>query len=192
MSCTSSQLSTPTAPFQTRTIDWVLRDNKIALNVVQTILSCPCSLKAPLALFSTLIASKILDWYQEISCSQGANNSNNGNTSTAETSGASTPFCVGSSLQGDGIADLPVSIGVYYLDSVDKRKIITQLMLNELAKVGKCIEMFGKRYCGKQRDREGMGTYIGSGMGTEELYLSLMEHLRARLRTTVREVTDDL
>ena len=164
-SCTS--VSSSLSPAPSPSIDSVLANNKVAMDNISTILDCPCSLNPHVALVLSLISSKILAWYQAIA--------RNG-SSPPPSSNAPLPC------YPETVMRMPITIGVFRLEGEDQGKMIAQLVLTELTKVGWLVDKFTKRYC-------------QGGIGAEEkgeLCLSLDSFLRARLKATIRTVMDDL
>ena len=162
-----SSISSSFSPAPSPSIDNVLTNNKAAIDHTLTILNCPCSLNPHIALLLTLIGSKILAWYQAIA--------RNGSSPSPSSNAPSPRF-------PETVMPMPITIGVFRLDGEDQSKMIAQLVLTELTKVGWLVDKFTKRYC-------------QGGVGTEEkgeLCLSLDSFLRARLKATIRTVTDDL
>ncbi|MCJ1470649.1 hypothetical protein MMC07_009295 [Pseudocyphellaria aurata] len=153
-SCTLVPLSSKPAP--SPSVDWVLKNNKIALCHVLDILDCPCSLNQHFALLLTLMSSKILAWYSAI-----LQNDSNSRPSTSEPS-PSFP---------EKVTHLPITIGAYRLSGEDHSKMIAQLVLTELKKVGWAVDRFHKRYC--------------QGGGKMDLVVTLESFLRASLRSTL-------
>lgn len=164
-SCTS--VSSSLSPAPAPSIDNVLANNKVAMDSISTVLDCPCSLNPHIALLLALTGSKILAWYQAI-----ARNGNNPSPS----SNAPLPC------YPETVMHMPITIGVFRLEGEDQGKMIAQLVLTELTKVGWLVDKFTKRYC-------------QGGIGAEEkgeLCGSLDSFLRARLKATVRTIMDDL
>lgn len=164
-SCTS--VSSSLSPAPAPSIDNVLANNKVALDSISTILDCPCSLNPHIALLLALTGSKILAWYQAI-----ARNGSN----PPPSSNAPLPC------YPETVMHMPITIGVFRLEGEDQGKMIAQLVLTELAKVGWLVDKFTQRYC-------------QGGIGAEEkgeLCRSLDSFLRARLKATIRTIMDDL
>ncbi|KAA6416114.1 MAG: hypothetical protein FRX48_00833 [Lasallia pustulata] len=164
-SCTS--VSSSFSPAASPSIDSVLANNKIAMDHISTILDCPCSLNPHIALLLSLLSSKILAWYQAIARNGG---------SPPPSSNAPLPC------YPETVMHMPITIGVFRLEGEDQGKMIAQLVLTELTKVGWLVDKFTKRYC-------------QGGIGAEEkgeLCLSLDSFLRARLEATIRTIMDDL
>lgn len=160
-SCTS--VSSSLSPAPSPSIDNVLANNKVAMDHISTILDCPCSLNPHIALLLALTSSKILAWYQAIA--------RNG-SSPAPSSNAPLPC------YPETVMHMPITIGVFRLEGEDQGKMIAQLVLTELTKVGWLVDKFSKRYC-------------QGGIGAEEkgeLCLSLDSFLRARLKATIRTI----
>lgn len=142
-------------PAPSPSVDWVLKNNKAAVTHVLDILDCPCSVNQHFALLLTLMSSKILAWYSAIL-------QNDGNSCSS----TSAP----SPLSPEKVTQLPITIGAYRLSGEDHSKIIAQLVLTELEKVGWAVDKFNKRYC--------------QGEGKMDLVVTLESFLRASLKAT--------
>ena len=192
--CRSFSGTTKSFPFQS--IDFILEENKAAIELVNSIIKCPCSLNPHLAMLITIILSKILDRYQEVSHSHNKNTTTTSFSDAEERVAELSPFPISrSSLYEETSAvDLPISIGIYRLGSQEKGKIITQLALSELSKVGKCLAAIKKRYHSSKGSEELGRNAIFEGMtlGMEELCPTLTVFLEGKLRAITRAVKNDL
>jgi hypothetical protein len=192
--CRSFSGTTKSFPFQS--IDFILEENKAAIELVNSIIKCPCSLNPHLAMLITIILSKILDRYQEVSHSHNQKTTTTSFSDAEERVAELSPFPISrSSLYEETSAvDLPISIGIYRLGSQEKGKIITQLALSELSKVGKCLAAIKKRYHSSKGSEELGRNAIFEGMtlGMEELCPTLTVFLEGKLRAITRAVKNDL
>lgn len=140
------------------TFDQVLMNNKIAIDHVYTLLNCPCPPDPHQALLCALLSSKVLAWYQAI----------------ARVRPSSSNPCA------EVVIDTPITFGAFQLDGEEEERMKAQLVLSELKKVAKLVEMFTERFCKAEeadRDPERDGA----------IYPALKAFLRSRLRTTVKE-----
>jgi len=119
-----------------------------------------------------------MECYQTISYSRNSRNINN---NTPHSSSSAQHL---SSFPSEKLTDLPITIGTYLLDGEDKNKMIAQLLLSELSKVGKLVESFASR-CNEQS-----GGAPNEAKG--ELCLTLTAFLRFRLRAAIGVVMEDL
>lgn len=160
-SCTLAPPSSKSAP--SPSVDWVLKNNKTAVTHVLNILDCPCSVNQHFALLLTLMSSKILAWYSAIL---------QDDSSSCSSTSAPSPF------SPEKVTHLPITIGAYRLSGEDHSKMIAQLVLTELKKVGWAVDKFTKRYCQGERK--------------VDLVFTLDSFLRASLRATTTLAADKL
>ncbi len=136
------------------TLDAVLSANKAAVENLSALLSCPCSANPH---FSTTIAfsiTKILSWYQAIA---------------GIAQGIVSPI----NTRMETFTPTPILLGDFKLEAEDEETFRTQIILSELRKVEKLIDVFSACYC--SASHEG----IDSGV-----YTSLEALLRTRVRDT--------
>lgn len=91
----------------------------------------------------------------------------------------------------ESVVLLPITIGAYQLDPGNRTRMIAQLVLTELVKMGRVIERFTHRYC-RGGSTATMLETLDDGSGKGQLYLALRLWLRARLNSTVRIATSQL
>lgn len=150
-------------PTPSPSVDWVLKNNKIAVSHVLDILDCPCSVSQHFALLLTLMSSKILAWYSAI-----LQNDSSSYPSTA----------MPSPCYPEKVTHSPITIGAYQLSGEHHSQMIAQLVLAELKKVGWAVDKFNKRYC--------------HGEGKTDLVDSLESFLRASLIATMNLAAERL
>lgn len=143
-------------PAPSPSVDWVLKNNKIAISHVLDILDCPCSVSQHFALLLTLMSSKILAWYSAI---------------LQNDSSSCSPKSTASPSYPEKVTHSPITIGAYQLSGEHHSKMIAQLVLTELKKVGWAVDKFNRRYC--------------HGEGKMDLVVSLESFLRASLIATM-------
>lgn len=138
------------------TLDAVLSANKAAVEGLSALLSCPCSANPH---FSTTIAfsiTKILSWYQAIA-------------------GVAQDIVSPINTRMEAFTHTPILLGDFKLEVEDEETFRTQIILGELRKVEKLIDMFSECYCKISNDG------IDSGV-----YTSLESLLRTRVRDTFK------
>ncbi|KAF2632156.1 hypothetical protein BU25DRAFT_358845 [Macroventuria anomochaeta] len=138
------------------TLDAVLSANKAAVESLSALLGCPCSANPH---FSTTIAfsiTKILSWYQAIA-------------------GVAQDIVSPINSRMEAFTHTPILLGDFKLEVEDEETFRTQIILNELKKVEKLINMFSECYGKNSNDG------IDSGV-----YTSLESLLRTRVRDTFR------
>ena len=128
----------------TPTIEQVLITNKAAMQSIDTILACPCSLNPHYALTLALMCHKILVRYEAI-----VNTTPNGHLVAI-----SDPSCAGK------YAATPITVGAYKIDAADERRIIIQLIINEVRNIKVLLERYEEKSCvavnGSKNRREGI------------------------------------
>ena len=138
------------------TLDAVLTANKAAVENLSTLLRCPCSENPH---FSTTIAfsiTKILSWYQAIA-------------------GVAQDIVSPINTRMEAFTHTPILLGDFKLETEDEETFRTQIILNELKKVEKLIDMFSECY----RKTSTGGIDCG-------VYTSLESLLRTRVRDTFK------
>lgn len=142
------------SPAHPRSLDEVLRLNQTAISHISLVLSCPCSLDDNFALLIAQVAAKVLAWYQAI------------------LDDSEDP-----DMNAMRVKVLPIKIGQYEPDLKEHGKMVAQMVVIDLAKVGKLVENFAQRYCGGERQR--------GGEIEQPLYVSLESLLRKKLNDTL-------
>ena len=138
------------------TLDAVLSANKAAVESLSALLICPCSANPH---FSTTIAfsiTKILSWYQAIA-------------------GVAQDIVSPINTRMEAFTHTPILLGDFKLEVEDEETFRTQIILGELRKVEKLIDMFSECYCKASNDSAESGVYT-----------SLESLLRTRVRDTFK------
>jgi|SRR5690242_1223396 len=138
------------------TLDAVLSANKAAVESISALLGCPCSANPH---FSTTIAfsiTKILSWYQAIA-------------------GIAQDIVSPINTRMEAFTHTPILLGDFKLEAEDEETFRTQIILGELRKVEKLIDMFSACYCSASSDDIDLGVYT-----------SLESLLRTRVRDTFK------
>lgn len=138
------------------TLDAVLSANKAAVESLSALLGCPCSANPH---FSTTIAfsiTKILSWYQAIA-------------------GVAQDIVSPINTRMEAFTPTPIFLGDFKLEAEDEETFRTQIILNELKKVEKLINMFSECYCKPSNNGIDCGVYT-----------SLETLLRTRVRDTFK------
>ncbi|KAF9696229.1 hypothetical protein EKO04_006018 [Ascochyta lentis] len=138
------------------TLDAVLSANKAAVESLSALLRCPCSANPH---FSTTIAfsiTKILSWYQAIA-------------------GVAQDIVSPINTRMEAFTHTPILLGDFKLEVEDEETFRTQIILGELRKVEKLIDMFSECYCKASND--GIDCSV---------YTSLETLLRTRVRDTFK------
>lgn len=138
------------------TLDAVLSANKAAVESLSALLTCPCSANPH---FSTTIAfsiTKILSWYQAIA-------------------GVAQDIVSPINTRMEAFTHTPILLGDFKLEVEDEETFRTQIILGELRKVEKLIDMFSECYC-----------KASNASAESGVYASLESLLRTRVRDTFK------
>lgn len=165
----------------TPTIDAVISQNEQTVEAVQKMMDCSCSGHNYLLVLISLILLQVLDWYQAAAC---------------ETSIA---------LSSDNGLKSSTSIGRYCVDNQDRGRMTRQLVLSELHRVQRVVNLLSQRLKARRdgsaepdQTSHGPGTAIGPGtvVGLEDCFTSVspvvLGHLESELRTKLRAVSSKI
>jgi hypothetical protein len=145
------------------TLDTVLAINKDAIEKVSVLLGCPCSTNPHYSTTVAFTIIKILAWYQAV---VGMNSGS-----------ADEPFHT----LLEAFTATPIALGAFQLEGEAEKRFREQLVLGELRRVEKLVDMFADRYCKSLDDK----------IDTAGVYGSLEMLLRSRLRDTVKMTLRD-
>ncbi len=158
---------------QLPTVDYVISTNKAFIDSVTIMLSCSCSLDEQVASILSLIASKIMAWYA--AAARDADGNESSCQSTIEPS--------------ERVLHLPTTIGKYQLDGVDRRRMRAQLILSELHRVVRLVELLSKRFeeARLRTEDKGTNTHNSHDWISASTFVRLEADLRTRLRAVTKE-----
>ena len=159
------------------TIDHVISTNKAIIDSVSTMLTCACSLDEHLASILTLITFKIMAWYAAAARDVDGNEPNYHSIADCER-----------------VVHSPITVGKYHLDGHDRRRMRAQLILSELHRVVRLVELLSKSF-EKARSRTDVlvdGSRM-EDMGTKNDWISasVFVQLEADLRKRLNAVTKE-
>lgn len=158
------------------TIDNVISTNKAVLDSIAMVLSCSCSLDEHLAFILSLIAFKVLAWYAAAARDVDEDDSDYCSTPTTER-----------------VQHLSITVGKYRLEGAEHSRMRAQLILSELHRVVRSVELLSKRF---ERTRlrpsmpgspEGEQTMARSEWISASIFVQLEADLRKRLQTVTKE-----
>ncbi|KAJ4408833.1 hypothetical protein N0V91_003089 [Didymella pomorum] len=138
------------------TLDAVLSANKAAVESLSALLTCPCSANPHFSTTITFSITKILSWYQAIA-------------------GVAQDIVSPINTRMEAFTHTPILLGDFKLEVEDEETFRTQIILGELRKVEKLIDMFSECYCRTSNDGAESGVYT-----------SLESLLRTRVRDTFK------
>lgn len=158
-------------------LDQVLQFNRNAIDRLTQVLKCPCATSGHRAIVHASIVSRILIWYQQAAEWTGSSSRPPPPTGASATSPSSLVQATGFSVE-----HVPVSIGTF---SIEDQKVQAafrnQLVLSELKKTAKLIDMFTSQDLGES-----------SSSGVAGLYSHLGTWLRSEYSRTIRILKSEL
>lgn len=138
------------------TLDAVLSANKAAVESLSALLRCPCSANPHFSTTIALSITKILSWYQAIA-------------------GVAQEIVSPINTRMEAFTHTPIFLGGFKLEVEDEETFRTQIILGELRKVEKLVDIFSECYCKAFNDSAESGVYT-----------SLESLLRTRVRDTFK------
>ena len=158
------------------TIDNVISTNKAVLDSIAMVLSCSCSLDEHLAFILSLIAFKVLAWYAAAARDVDEDDSDYSSTPTTER-----------------VQHLSITVGKYRLEGAEHSRMRAQLILSELHRVVRSVELLSKRF-ERTRLRSSMPMSPGEEhtmARSDWISASIFVQLEADLRKRLQAVTKD-
>lgn len=188
-----------------RSFDTVLKINQTAIDNVQAILSCICTGTTNQALLATAIISQTFSWYE--ACLERSCNPGSGDYSASATNG--DPTAAGSSsssssnsqfvnpshrngtssltLQGmESVFMPPITIGGLQLEAEYGARVVAQVILAELIKMGKVMNAFAEKFCSTTSPS------ACKQNGETQLHFALEMFLQTRLKMMLRAARERL
>ncbi|KAK5008813.1 hypothetical protein LTR28_003475 [Elasticomyces elasticus] len=172
------------------TIDSVISNNKKIIEAISIMLPCPCSLDDHLATIISLIAFKVMTWYAAAARDVPLSSSSSDSESLPSPS--------------KQVLHIPITVGKYHLDGVDHSRMRAQLVLSELHRVQRLVELLSKRLGGVRSRLDAMSRPTSSeveGPGkmdeamspmSASIFVQLEANLRKRLRAVSRDTMNIL
>jgi hypothetical protein len=160
-------------------LDQVLQFNRNAIDRLTQVLRCPCATSGHRAMVHASIVSRILIWYQQ-AAGWPSSRPPPSSIMTAGTSTTSPSSLVQAT--GFSVEHVPVSIGTFSIEDQNVQAVFrNQLVLSELKKTAKLIDMFTSQDSG-----------ASSSSGVAGLYSHLGTWLRSEYSRTVRILKSEL
>ncbi|KAK4987109.1 hypothetical protein LTR66_007681 [Elasticomyces elasticus] len=181
--------------FAIPTIDSVISNNKKIIEAISTMLPCPCSLDDHLATIISIIAFKVMTWYAAAARDIPLSDSSSSSSSISSES-PTLPF--------EQVLYVPMTVGKYHLDGADHSRMRAQLVLSELHRVQRLVELLSKRLEGVRSRLDAMyrpNSSRADGPGnmneamspmSASIFVQLEADLRKRLRAVSRETMNIL
>lgn len=122
------------------TIQTVIAQNRQTIDDVRSILECPCSSDDSLTMVLTLVICKVFGWYAAAARVSVPSSRSSSIASSSSSSGSQSPI--------EQLAHEPVVVGNYCLDGEDSPYMAGQLVLSELHRVQRIVNMLSMRLTG--------------------------------------------
>ena len=196
-----SQVGTRKVP----TTESVISENKQNIGAISSMLDCPCSQDEYLLAIISLIVFKLMAWY----AAAAGDKSLMDNGVSKSNSLVAHPERPSPSAFGEHVLHLPTTIGDYCVDGHDRSRMAAQLVLSELHRVQRLVNLLSKRLesirlrngslsspssasscCADSGDALGIETRASSLSAST--FDQLEADLRKRLRTVSSETIDIL
>ena len=157
------------------TIDHVISTNKAVLDSITMVLSCSCSLDEHLAFILSLIAFKVMAWYSAAARDADEDDSDYSTIPTTER-----------------VQHLSITVGKYRLEGAEHSRMRAQLILSELHRVVRSVELLSKRF-ERARLRSSMpGSPSEDNMARSDwISASIFVQLEADLRKRLQAITKE-
>jgi Aflatoxin regulatory protein/Fungal Zn(2)-Cys(6) binuclear cluster domain len=158
------------------TIDNVISTNKAVLDSITMVLSCSCSLDEHLAFILSLIAFKVMAWYAAAARDADEDDSDHSSPPTTER-----------------VQHLSITVGKYRLKGAEHSRMRAQLILSELHRVVRSVELLSKRF-ERARLRSSMPATPGEEhtmARSDWISASIFVQLEADLRKRLQAVTNE-
>jgi hypothetical protein len=170
------------------TINSVIAKNRSAIESINTMLACPCSLDRQLGTVIFLVAFKVIAWYAAVARAPSQTSDCNPIDSTQDD--------CGSMACPERVLQVPTTVGRYHIDGADSARMCAQLVLSELHRVQRLVELLSKRL-ESARGRSDDTAGINSNDMCEEtisapIFVQLEADLRRRLLAVSRETMEIL
>jgi hypothetical protein len=179
--CTQSLSRSQDSPLPT--INSVVAKNKVTIEAISAMLICPCSLDEHLAAVISLIAFKVMAWYAAAARDAPQSSSY---SSVSSTSGESTV-----SSWPEQVLHMPTTVGKYHLDGADQIRMRAQLVLSELHRVQRLVELLSKRLENVRQRTDATSGTESTGIFEDTISASIFVQLEADLRRRLLAVSKE-
>jgi hypothetical protein len=159
-------------------IQSIVAENKETIEAISTMLQCPCSKDGYLLAIMSIIVFKVLGWYAAAA------------RKTPVTDESPSPIKSPSS-HSEQVLQCPTVVGSYYIDGEDQGRMAAQLVLSELHRVQRLVNLLSKRLKGADEEDKLSNGEITSPFPATMLN-QLETDLRKRLRGLSLEIVDTL
>ena len=173
--------ATPQLP----TIQSVVAENEQTIEAISNMLQCPCSHDGYLLAIMSLIVFKVLGWYAAAA------------RDTPTTDGSQSPSKSPShhrrpsSCHSEKVSPIPAVVGSYCIDGEDQGRMAAQLILSELHRVQRLVNLLSQRLKGQAMANsaaDGKDT-PSDGESTSPFSAVMLDQLEADLRKRLRALS---
>ena len=166
------------------TINSVIAQNRSTIESLNSMLTCPCALDRHLITIMFLIALKVVAWYAAVarSTSQASNYS----AIEAANDGCSRKP------SPERVLQAPTTVGRYHLDGDDSSRMRAQLVLSELHRVQRVVELMSKRLEVIRQQPDSTSSYHNTDACEENVSVSVFTQLEADVRRRLLAVSKDM
>lgn len=183
------------ATCQLPTIQSVVAENEQTIEAISNMLQCPCSQDGYLLAIMSLIVFKVLDWYSAAARETPV-------TDDSQTPSQSHPVHRRHSLcHSEKVLQSPTVVGSYCIDGEDQGRMAAQLVLSELHRVQRLINLLSKRLKGhgtcngavvtSNTAADGQDT-LSDGESTLPFSATMLDQLEADLRKRLRALSSEI
>lgn len=180
------------ATSQTPTIQSVVAENEQTVEAIGKMLQCSCSQDGYLLAITSLIVFKVLGWYAAAARETRVTNEGQ------DLGEFPTSLRQDSSDHSEQVLHCPTVVGGYHIDGEDQGRMAAQLVLSELHRVQRLVNLLSQRLKGHGVRNGAVGlsknTIDGQSDGqcTPPFSATMLDHLEADLRKRLRALTMEI
>ena len=166
------------------TINSVITQNRSTIESLNSMLICPCTLDRHLTTIIFLIALKVVAWYAAVA--RSTSQSSNCSAIEAANDGCSRKP------SPERVLQTPTTVGRYHLDGDDSSRMRAQLVLSELHRVQRVVELMSRRLEAMRQRSESTISPHDTDPCEENVSASVFSQLEADLRRRLLTVSRDM
>ncbi|KAL8718838.1 MAG: hypothetical protein Q9225_004083 [Loekoesia sp. 1 TL-2023] len=180
------------ATSQTPTIQSVVVENEQTIEAISKMLQCSCSQDGYLLAITSLIVFKVLGWYAAAAHETRVTNEGQ------DPSESHASFRRDSSVNPEQVLHCPTVVGGYRIDGEDQGRMAAQLVLSELHRVQRLVNLLSQRLKGHGVRSGAVGLSKkaidgqSDGQRTPPFSATMLDHLEADLRKRLRALTMEI
>ncbi|KAK6069019.1 zinc finger transcription factor [Seiridium cupressi] len=168
-----------------RTIESVISENKQVIESITKLMDCPCSQDEYVVTIISLVVFKVMGWYAAV-----ASESSQVDDLIDWNSSDSSNLTTSSSL-GEQVLHLPTTVGNYCVDGSEQSRMAAQLVLGELHRVTRLVNMLSQRLEDLRLRNKPSNGAIGSIKFGPALSVPTFEQLEQDLRKRLKAVSSE-